>query len=230
MQVTQPPRAMMTEGRGRLTHLISKNKQVKIWHRRLGHASNTRVIRASRLLIEMEDFNIEYNLAKVYSDSKESEPEAEKLPSPSSHTPEANSPIGTIPAQSYTSSSEALVHTIIDNDFDSLCLPCVANKQTRIVIQNKPMTKVEGKFDEVHVDLWRPQHPASLSGKTYAAILLNAKTRKTWVIYLWSKDKFVNAFQVWLPKVENECNKSMKAFRADGGGGVYICKAQRHLQ
>ena len=84
------------------------------------------------------------------------------------------------------------------------------------------MTKVEGKLDEVHVDLWGPHHPASLSGKTYAAILLDAKTRKTWVIYLRSKDEFVDAFQVWLPKVENECNRSMKALRADGGGSSYL--------
>lgn len=39
MQVTQPPRAIMTQGRGCPTYLISKNKQVRIWHQRLGHVS-----------------------------------------------------------------------------------------------------------------------------------------------------------------------------------------------
>lgn len=224
MQVTQPPRAMMTQGRGRPTHLISKNKRVRIWHRRLGHASNARVIRALRLLTGMGDFNTEYDPAEVYSDSEESEPEAERSPSPSPHTSEANSPVGTIPAQSYANSSEASARTIIDNDFDSLCSPCVASKQTCVVIRSKPMTKVEGKLDEVHVDLWGPHHPASLSGKTYAAILLDAKTRKTWVIYLRSKDEFIDAFQVWLPKVENECNRSMKALCADGGGEFISAK------
>lgn len=134
MQVTQPSRAIMTQGRGRSTHLISKNKQVKIWHQRLGHASNARVIKALRLLIGMGDFNTKYNPAEVYSDSEESEPEAERSPSPSPHTPEANSPVGTIPAQSYASLSEASARTIIDNNFDSLCLPCVASKQTCVVI------------------------------------------------------------------------------------------------
>lgn len=35
-------------------------------------------------------------------------------------------------------------------------------------------------------------------------------------MYLLSKDEFVDAFQTWLPVVENHCNKSMKALRADG--------------
>lgn len=153
MQVTQPPRAIMTQGRGRPTHLISKNKQIRIWHQRLSYASNARVIRALRFLTGIGDFNTKYDLAKVYSNFEESELEVERLPSPSLHIPEANSPVGIIPAQSYTSLSEASARTIIDNNFDSFCLPCVASKQTHVIIRNKPMIKVEGKLNEVHVDL-----------------------------------------------------------------------------
>lgn len=65
MQVTQPSRAMMTQGRGRSTYLISKNKKVKIWHQRLGHASNARVIKALRLLTGRGDFNTKYDPAEV---------------------------------------------------------------------------------------------------------------------------------------------------------------------
>lgn len=101
----------------------------------------------------MGDFNTKYDPVKVYSDSKESELEAERSPSPSLYTPEANSPVDTLPAQFYTSLLEALAYIIIDNNFDNFCLPCVASKQTCVVIQNKPITKVEGKLDEVHVNL-----------------------------------------------------------------------------
>lgn len=128
MQVTQPPKAEMTQGRGRPIHLISKNKRVRIWHQRLGHTSNVRVIRASRLLTGMGDFNTKYNSAKVYNNFEKSEPEAERLPSPLPHTSKANSPVGTILAQFYASLSEASARTIIDNDFDSLCSPYVASK------------------------------------------------------------------------------------------------------
>lgn len=86
------------------------------------------------------------------------------------------------------------------------------------------MTEAKEKLEEVHVDLWGPHKPPSLSGKTYAAIQLDAKTRKTWVVYLRSKDDFVDAFQTWLPKVENESKLFIKCFRADGGGEFISAK------
>ena len=46
------------------------------------------------------------------------------------------------------------------------------------------MTEATEKVEEVHVDLWGPHYPPSLSGKTYAAILLDAKTRKSWVMHV----------------------------------------------
>lgn len=57
------------------------------------------------------------------------------------------------------------------------------------------MTEAKEKLDEVHVDLWGPHYyPPSLSGKIYAAILVDANTQKSWVAYLRSKDEFVDAF------------------------------------
>ena len=43
-------------------------------------------------------------------------------------------------------------------------------------------------------------------------------TQKTWTLYLRVKDDFVNAFQIWLPRVEAESGCSMKTLRADGVG------------
>lgn len=108
--------------------------------------------------------------------------------------------------------------TTPDNDFDSLCTPCIASKRTRVVVRNKAMTEAKEKLDEVHVDLCGPHSPP------YAAILVDANTRKSWVAYLRSKDEFVDAFQVWLPVVENQCSKSMKVLRADGGGEFISAK------
>lgn len=75
------------------------------------------------------------------------------------------------------------------------------------------MIEVSEKLEEVHVDLWGPHNLPLLSGKTYAAILLDAKTRKTWVYYLRSKDEFVDLFQVWLPKVENSYDNERRTPR-----------------
>lgn len=38
---------------------------------------------------------------------------------------------------------------------------------------------------------------------------------KNVVIYWQSKNKFVDAFQIWLQKLENKCNKLMKVFCID---------------
>ena len=79
------------------------------------------------------------------------------------------------------------------------------------------MISTNKKLDKVYIDFLGPYDLASLSGSVYVPILICEKTTKTWVLYLYFKDKFVNAFQVWLPKVKNESNCTMKALCADGG-------------
>lgn len=139
----------------------------------MGHANNARVISASKLLTGMGDFNAEYNPAETYSDFEQSGSENDVITDLAMPQPK-----DTLTAYaSYAS----------DNNFDSLCTPCISSKQTRVVVDSKPMTEVKEKLEEVHVDLWGPHNHPSISGKAYAAILLDAKTRKTWVIYLRSK-------------------------------------------
>ena len=74
------------------------------------------------------------------------------------------------------------------------CLSYVASKQTRVVIRNKLITKIDEKLDKVDVKMKKLHHSLYLSVKAYTIILLNAKTQKTWVFYLRLKDEFVNAF------------------------------------
>ncbi len=49
-----PGKTMLIKGRGRPTYLLSKNLQIRLWHRRLGHASNVRVVGASKLIDGIE--------------------------------------------------------------------------------------------------------------------------------------------------------------------------------
>ncbi len=213
LELAIPNKAMQVTGRGRPTHLVSKNRKIRIWHRRFGHASNARIIRASKLLTGMGNFNNNsYDPTKVYSDSEQSVSDNNNDDEPEpAYTPDQ-------------ASKASLLATPPDNDFDSLCTPCIANKQTRVILRNKSMTEVNEKLDEVHVDLWGPHYPPSLSGKTYAAILLDAKTRKSWVKYLRSKDEFVDVFITWLPIVKKQSNTLMKTLCADGGGEFISAK------
>lgn len=83
----------------------------------------------------------------------------------------------------------------LDPDLENLCTTCVASKSTRTVKRHKSMTPTNEKLDEVHADLWGPHDPPSRPGKVYAAILMCECTRKTWSLYLCTKDEFVDAFQ-----------------------------------
>ena len=47
---TESEKAMLVRGRGRPTYLLSPDPQTRLWHRRLGHASNARVAQASKLV------------------------------------------------------------------------------------------------------------------------------------------------------------------------------------
>ena len=50
LDLATPNKAMQVIERERPTHLVSKNKKVRVWHRKFGHASNAKIIRASKLL------------------------------------------------------------------------------------------------------------------------------------------------------------------------------------
>ena len=118
--------------------------------------------------------NTHYDPIEIYSNSKKLEPDT----SPNKLDPDIKDLTkGDKPTNNLTNIDSICI--IKDSDFDSLFSPCVASKQTRVVIRNKPMTKVDDKLDKVHIDLWGPHYPISIGGKTYVAILLNAKTRKT---------------------------------------------------
>lgn len=94
---------------------------------------------------------------------------------------------------------------------------CIGSKQTRLV-QRKAMASTKLRLEEVYADLWGPHQPYSLSGKIYAAILICEHTRKSWVLFISSKDAFVEAFPNWVPQVESEAKCKLQSLRADGGG------------
>ena len=56
------------------------------------------------------------------------------------------------------------------------------------------MSKVKKKLDEIHIDLYGLHYLLSLLDKIYTAILLDANMQKLWVVYLQSKNKFMDIF------------------------------------
>lgn len=63
------PGKAMAMGRERFIHIVSKNKQIQIWHHQLGHISNARVVRVSKLVDGINIDKAEYNSKEVFIDS-----------------------------------------------------------------------------------------------------------------------------------------------------------------
>lgn len=174
LDLASPNKAMQVTGPGLPTHLVSKNKKVRVWHRSFGHASNARIIRASKLLTGMGSFDNAYDPTEIYSDTEQSESDDDEQLTDLGQR-DNKQPVNP-DNQLAIPSAMASVLDIPESDFDRICTLCIASKQTRVVIRNKSMTEVKKKLEEVHVDLWGLHYPPSLSGKTYAAILLDAAT------------------------------------------------------
>lgn len=191
----------------------------------MGYASKAKVVKTLRLLTKIKNLNnIKYDITKIYGDSKKSEPDDSKLISSITSNKKYNYAELVNPnIKDHTKSNEftdnliniGSIYKIQYINFNSLCLLYVTNIQTQIVIWNKPITKVDKKFDKIYMDFWRLYYSTSIKDKTYATILLNIIAQKTWVIYLLCNNEFVNIFQIWLQKVENKSNKSMKVFCID---------------
>lgn len=188
--ISKQPKAMAMTRQGRPTHLVSQNKRIRLWHRRLVqvHISNARVVRASKLVdgINLNISDQEYDPAEVLVDSDDSD-----MSDLNHSTSFDNVPTAVVRA--------AAAHTTRPSDnnniLNKLCTPCVGSKSTRVVRQNKSMTATTSKLEKVHIDFWGPQNPPSQSGSAYAAILMCKYSKKTWTLYLHGKDDFVDAFQ-----------------------------------
>lgn len=172
----KPGRAMIIDC-GRLIYIVSKNRQIKILHCRLKHASNVRVIKTSKLIDKINIINsIQYKLQEVFIDSNLSKTD-KKLKNPNCQIDLAFSPL--------------LVN--ITSNFNPLCNPYVGSKSTKIVLQ-KNMTLTFNKLEEVYVDLCDPHNLLLFFGKIYVAMLYCKFFQKTWILYLRNKDKFVDMF------------------------------------
>ena len=166
-------KVMLVKGRGRPTYLLSKNPQIKLWHHRLGHALNARVIKASKLTngIDITIKDDQQSLEKCFSSDSEKDNED------NSSKPSLDSvDIFPIPITTLLNKMTSTIDH--DDSVKQLCDPCIENKYTKI-IRHKRMTPIIHKFQEIHADLWGAHDLPSLSRRTYVGLLLNKFTRKS---------------------------------------------------
>lgn len=106
--------------------------------------------------------------------------------------------------------------TININSIERLCEAYIKSKYIRIVGPKKMMPTTK-RLQKVHPDLWGFHNPVSISKKNYNTLLLNKFTQEFWILFLRSKNKFFDIFELWLLKIEASGTK-LDCLQADDRG------------
>jgi hypothetical protein len=102
-------------------------------------------------------------------------------------------------------------------DHEGVCKGCAKGKN----IMNpfpKSDIKAEGVLDLIHSNVCVPIPSTSLSGYVYYVSFIDDYYRKTWVIFLKSKDEVFGKFKEFKALIENLPERKIKILRPDNGG------------
>ena len=119
---------MAIQRQGRPTHFVSPNKRIRLWHCRLAHISDGRVVRASMLVDGIQlgyDDNKKYDPTEVFINLDDSDV---------CNVSNSKEPL-TMPFGMEAIPIIVVCQTKIEDPdiFDKLYIPCVGSKLTRIV-------------------------------------------------------------------------------------------------
>ena len=79
-------------------------------------------------------------------------------------------------------------------------------------------THTKGVLDLVHTDLCGPIGVDSIGGSRYMMVLVDDRSRYTWVYFLRNKSDAPNYFKEWLTRIERLTERKLKIVRSDNGG------------
>lgn len=121
---------MIVKGKGHPNYLLSQNSQIRLWHRRLGHASNAKVIQASMSVnvISLGEVSKRWVALLRLRERRESD---------------TKEPI--VINKATDASVEAKLWNV-----------CIESKHTRIV-KSKKLTPTTQRPQEIGADLWGPR-------------------------------------------------------------------------
>ena len=74
----------------------------------------------------------------------------------------------------------------------------------------------------IHKDLFRPIRTMSLSGKSYAFVLIDDFSRYTWVLFLSIKDEALEKFIKFSKITQNDVGKNISHIRSYHGTNFKI--------
>lgn len=167
---------MAITGRGWPTHLVSRNKHIRLWYWRLAQISKTQIVKASKLAEGIDPCLAQkYNPTKVFIDSVDSE----DLGDESQMRPTFGTEHSTLRE---VVDPESALQIKANDDYDALdklYTPSIGSKLIQFVWKNKSMIPTTSKLEKMYTNLWDPHDRPSQSGSTYAAIFICEHFQKT---------------------------------------------------
>ena len=85
-----------------------------------------------------------------------------------------------------------------------ICKACQQGKQTRTSFKSKKEVSTTKVLELLHLDLFGPISPTSMSGKAYVLVIVDNYSRYTWTIFLAHKSDTFEAFERLSRKIQNE--------------------------
>ena len=179
---------IMFKDRGQPTYLLSKNPQIKLWHRKLRYTSNARVVKASKLNDGIDIIIKDNYITEDFSFNLKKDNKEKNL----GQTVPGNDKYERFPL------FIVIISNTNTNNYDNSKIErlfdlCIESKYTKIV-RYKKMILITWKLQEIYTDLWRPNDLFLLLKKTYIGLLLDKFIQNLWILLLKSNIKFFNTF------------------------------------
>ncbi|KAJ9542059.1 LOW QUALITY PROTEIN: hypothetical protein OSB04_028565 [Centaurea solstitialis] len=90
-------------------------------------------------------------------------------------------------------------------------------KQTRASFKSKQISSISSPLQLLHMDLFGPVNVQSIAGKKYTLVIVDDYSRYTWVFFLRSKSNAPKEIILFIRKMENLNNLSVRSIRSDHG-------------
>ncbi|GJZ39029.1 zinc finger, CCHC-type containing protein [Tanacetum coccineum] len=123
---------------------------------------------------------------------------------------------------------DGLLNSIDDESFD-VCVSCISGKMSR-----KPFTYASEIADDllgiIHSDVCGPFRTTSREGANYYVTFIDDFSRYGYVYLIKHKHKVFEMFKTFQNEVENQLEKTIKAFRLDRGGNYLSQEFLDHLR
>jgi len=100
---------------------------------------------------------------------------------------------------------------------DKLCSACQAVKKVSNTHPKKSIMSTCKPFELLHMELFGPTTYTSIGGNKYGFMIVDDFTSYTWVAFLSDKSDVYDIFKLFIKRMQNEYETTIKKVRSDNG-------------